>query len=62
MNNTNPFPQNEGSGYIWQGYEHKLVLVELQRHIFMKLPIPWTKYHEVPEGGHTFMLVDGSTD
>ncbi|KAG2614896.1 hypothetical protein PVAP13_3NG017300 [Panicum virgatum] len=60
MNITNPFPQNEGSVHIWQGYEDRLVLVELQRYISKKLP--WIKYHEVPEGGHMFMLVDGWTD
>ncbi|RLN30490.1 uncharacterized protein C2845_PM05G05400 [Panicum miliaceum] len=60
MNITNPFPQNEGSVHIWQGYKDRLVLVELQRYISKKLP--WIKYHEVPEGGHMFMLVDGWTD
>ncbi|KAF8707072.1 hypothetical protein HU200_030301 [Digitaria exilis] len=60
MNITNPFSQNEGSVHIWQGYEDRLVLVELQRYISKKLP--WIKYHEVPEGGHMFMLVDGWTD
>jgi len=60
MNITNPFPQNEGSVHIWQGYEDRLVLVELQRYISNKLP--WIKYHEVPEGGHMFMLVDGWTN
>ncbi|KAK3118409.1 hypothetical protein QOZ80_9BG0698640 [Eleusine coracana subsp. coracana] len=60
MNVTNPFPENEGSVHIWQGYEDRLVLVELQRYISKKLP--WIKYHEVTEGGHMFMLVDGWTD
>ncbi|KAG2623026.1 hypothetical protein PVAP13_3KG030200 [Panicum virgatum] len=60
MNITDPFPQNEGSVHIWQGYEDRLVIVELQRYISKKLP--WIKYHEVPEGGHMFMLVDGWTD
>ena len=60
MNITNPFPQNEGSVHIWQGYEDRLVLVEQQRYISKKLP--WIKYHEVPECGHMFMLVDGWTN
>ncbi|EAY82278.1 hypothetical protein EE612_057834 [Oryza sativa] len=60
MNITNPFPQNEGSVHIWQGYEDRLVLVELQRYIAQRLP--WIQYHEFPEGGHMFMLVDGWTD
>ncbi|ONM42310.1 alpha/beta-Hydrolases superfamily protein [Zea mays] len=60
MNVTNPFPQNEGSVHIWQGREDRLVLVELQRYIAKKLP--WIKYHEVPEGGHMFVMVDGWTD
>ena len=60
MNITNPFPTNEGSVHIWQGYEDRLVLVELQRYISKKLP--WIQYHEVPEGGHMFMLVDDWTD
>lgn len=60
MNITNPFPTNEGSVHIWQGYEDRLVLVELQRYISKKLP--WIQYHEVTEGGHMFMLVDGWTD
>jgi pimeloyl-ACP methyl ester carboxylesterase len=60
MNITNPFPTNEGAVHIWQGYEDRLVLVELQRYISKKLQ--WVKYHEVLEGGHMFMLVDGWTD
>ncbi|KAL5206144.1 hypothetical protein ABZP36_034353 [Zizania latifolia] len=60
MNITNLFPQNEGSVHIWQGYEDRLVLVELQQYISKKLP--WIQYHEIPEGGHMFMLVDGWTD
>lgn len=60
MNITNPFPTNEGAVHIWQGYEDRLVLVELQRYISKKLP--WIQYHEVTERGHMFMLVDGWTD
>ncbi|KAJ3671333.1 hypothetical protein LUZ60_007412 [Juncus effusus] len=60
MNITNPFPQNEGSVHIWQGYEDRLVRVELQRYIAEKLP--WIKYHEVRDGGHMFIFADGFAD
>lgn len=56
MNTSNPFPNNEGSVHIWQGYKDKLVQVELQRYLAQKLA--WIQYHESPEGGHFFMCVD----
>nr|XP_016452632.1 PREDICTED: uncharacterized protein LOC107777160 [Nicotiana tabacum] len=46
----NPYPQNESSVHIWQGYEDKVVPVQLQRYVSQKLP--WIRYHEVPDGGH----------
>lgn len=47
---SNPYPQNESSVHIWQGYEDKVVPVHLQRHVSQTLP--WIRYHEVPDGGH----------
>ncbi|XAR59666.1 hypothetical protein NMG60_11015585 [Bertholletia excelsa] len=52
-----PFPKNESSVHIWQGYEDKVVPVQLQRYVWKRLP--WIKYHEVPDGGH--LLVYDST-
>ncbi|XP_059430159.1 uncharacterized protein LOC132163805 isoform X1 [Corylus avellana] len=50
MDLSNPYPQNESSVHIWQGYEDKVVPFELQRFVSGKLP--WIRYHEVPDGGH----------
>lgn len=50
MELNNPFPDNESCVHIWQGYEDRMVLFELQRYVSQKLP--WIKYHEVPDGGH----------
>nr|GME11199.1 probable lysophospholipase BODYGUARD 1 [Ipomoea batatas] len=47
---SNPYPKNESSVHIWQGYKDKVVPVELQRHVWERLP--WIRYHEVPDGGH----------
>ena len=49
---SNPFGQSQGQGqvHIWQGYEDKVVPVELQR--FVSKRLPWIKYHEVGDGGH----------
>ncbi|KAG1369675.1 hypothetical protein COCNU_15G000410 [Cocos nucifera] len=60
MNISNPFPHNEGSVHIWQGYKDRLCRVELQRYVSKKLP--WIRYHEEPNGGHMFMLLDGYSD
>lgn len=46
----NPYVKNECSVHIWQGFEDKVVPVELQRYVSRKLP--WVRYHEVPDGGH----------
>lgn len=50
MELNNPFPNNEGSVHIWQGYKDRLVPFELQRYVAQKLP--WIRYHEVADGGH----------
>ncbi|KAL6976427.1 hypothetical protein U1Q18_025214 [Sarracenia purpurea var. burkii] len=52
-----PYPQNESSVHIWQGYEDKVVPVQLQRFVSQKLP--WIRYHEVPDGGH-FLVYDSN--
>ncbi|KAJ6311121.1 hypothetical protein OIU76_015779 [Salix suchowensis] len=57
MELSNPFPQNESSVHIWQGYEDKVVPFQLQRCISKKLP--WIQYHEVPEGGHLIVHYTG---
>ncbi|THF99521.1 hypothetical protein TEA_002973 [Camellia sinensis var. sinensis] len=46
----NPYPKNESTVHIWQGYEDKVVPFSLQRYVSRKLP--WIRYHEVPDGGH----------
>ncbi|CAK9184721.1 unnamed protein product [Ilex paraguariensis] len=53
---SNPYPQNESPVHIWQGYEDKVVPVQLQRYVSGKLP--WIRYHEIPESGH-FVVYDG---
>ncbi|EEF38519.1 catalytic, putative [Ricinus communis] len=53
----NPYPQNESSVHIWQGYEDKVVPFQLQRFITGKLP--WIRYHEVPQGGHLIVHYKG---
>ncbi|KAJ8750121.1 hypothetical protein K2173_014036 [Erythroxylum novogranatense] len=50
---SNPFPDNEGSVHIWQGYEDRIIPYEINRYLSEKLP--WIHYHEVPEVGH-FMI------
>ncbi|KAL5765502.1 hypothetical protein ACOSP7_016119 [Xanthoceras sorbifolium] len=57
MELSNPFPQNESSVHIWQGYEDKVVPFQLQRYISRKLP--WIKYHEVADGGHLIVHYNG---
>ncbi|KAJ9555519.1 hypothetical protein OSB04_010133 [Centaurea solstitialis] len=47
---SNPFGQSQSQVHIWQGYEDKVVPVELQR--FVSKRLPWIKYHEVGDGGH----------
>lgn len=60
MDLNNPFPNNEGSVHIWQGYEDRLVPTILQRYIAKRLP--WIKYHEIPDGGHLLAHADGMSD
>ncbi|KAK9279590.1 hypothetical protein L1049_013269 [Liquidambar formosana] len=50
MDVSNPFPNDEGSVHIWQGYKDKMVPRQLNHYISQKLP--WIRYHEVPNGGH----------
>ncbi|XP_002276360.2 uncharacterized protein LOC100253478 isoform X1 [Vitis vinifera] len=57
MDLSNPFPQNESSVHIWQGYEDKVVPFQLQRYVAEKLP--WIRYHEVPDGGHLIVHYQG---
>ncbi|XXG73409.1 hypothetical protein AAC387_Pa07g2331 [Persea americana] len=57
MDLNNPFPNNEASVHIWQGYEDRLVPTMLQRYVAERLP--WIKYHEVPNAGHLLHHVDG---
>ncbi|KAL8531402.1 hypothetical protein ACS0TY_008133 [Phlomoides rotata] len=52
-NINNPFPNNEGSVHIWQGYEDKWIPYQLNRHLSQKLP--WIHYHEIPGVGHLLM-------
>ncbi|GAY68110.1 hypothetical protein CUMW_261620 [Citrus unshiu] len=57
---SNPFPHNESSVHIWQGYEDKVVPFQLQRFISRKLS--WIKYHEVRDGGHLILHYNGMCD
>lgn len=57
---SNPFPHNESSVHIWQGYEDKVVPFQLQRFISRKLS--WIKYHEVRDGGHLILHYNGLCD
>lgn len=52
-----PFPNNEGSVHIWQGYNDKFIPKELNRYLSEKLP--WIRYHEVHNAGH-FLIYDSS--
>lgn len=51
---TNPFPNNDGSVHIWQGYEDRIIPFQLNRFISEKLP--WIHYHEVPDLGHLLVF------
>lgn len=57
---SNPFPHNEGSVHIWQGYEDRVIPAILQRHVSKRLP--WIKYHELPDSGHLLIKADGVSD
>ncbi|XP_068658773.1 uncharacterized protein [Aristolochia californica] len=60
MDVENPFPEMEGSVHVWQGCEDRFVPVELQRYVAKKLP--WIKYHEIPDGGHLVLLMEGMVE
>lgn len=47
---VNPFPNNEGSVHIWQGFEDKIIPYKLNRYISEKLQ--WIQYHEIADIGH----------
>ncbi|KAJ7981157.1 alpha/beta-Hydrolases superfamily protein [Quillaja saponaria] len=51
---SNPFPNNEGSVHIWQGYEDWVIPFKLNRYLSEK--IPWIHYHEVPDAGHMLIF------
>lgn len=53
-NLTNPFPENEGSVHIWQGYDDKIIPSQINRYISQKLP--WIRYHEVRDAGHLMIF------
>ncbi|XP_061376261.1 uncharacterized protein LOC133318281 [Gastrolobium bilobum] len=50
---TNPFPNNDGSVHIWQGFEDRIIPYTVNRYISHKLP--WIHYHEIADGGHLFI-------
>ena len=54
MDISNPFPDNEGSVHLWQGYEDRIIPLQINRYIAEKLP--WIHYHEVPDAGHLMLF------
>ncbi|GAV66631.1 Abhydrolase_6 domain-containing protein [Cephalotus follicularis] len=60
MDLKNPFPNNEGSVHLWQGYEDRIIPFEVNRFITNK--IRWIRYHEVPESGHLLIFDDKLCD
>ncbi|XP_062086557.1 uncharacterized protein LOC133792667 [Humulus lupulus] len=51
---ANPFPNNEGSVHLWQGYQDKVIPYKITR--FLSEKLPWITYHEIPDGGHMFFF------
>jgi len=51
---SNPFPENDGTVHIWQGFKDRIIPYTLNRYISHKLP--WIHYHELPYGGHLFIF------
>ena len=51
---ANPFPDNDGSVHIWQGYEDRIIPFQINRYLSEKLK--WIRYHEVADGGHAFVF------
>ncbi|KAM6576100.1 hypothetical protein CsatB_027937 [Cannabis sativa] len=51
---ANPFPNNEGSVHLWQGYQDKIIPYQITR--FLSNKLPWINYHEVADGGHMFFF------
>ncbi|XP_044480659.1 uncharacterized protein LOC123207343 [Mangifera indica] len=54
MDLDNPFPHNEGSVHIWQGFEDRMIPFEINRDISEK--VPWIQYHEVAGAGHLLVF------
>ncbi|XP_011016466.1 PREDICTED: uncharacterized protein LOC105119964 [Populus euphratica] len=54
MDISNPFPNNEGSVHLWQGYQDRIIPFQINRYIAQKLP--WIHYHEVPDAGHLMLF------
>ncbi|KAJ4847112.1 hypothetical protein Tsubulata_043954 [Turnera subulata] len=50
----NPFPNNDGSVHIWQGYEDRMIPFQINRYVSEKLP--WIHYHEVQDAGHLMIF------
>eukprot|EP00253_Pinus_taeda_P009109 PITA_09109 len=57
MELSNPSPNNVVPVHIWQGDEDELVPASLQHYIAERLS--WIHYHEIPEAGHLFVLMEG---
>lgn len=51
---SNPFPENDGTVHIWQGFKDRIIPYTLNRYISHKLP--WIHYRELPDGGHLFIF------
>jgi len=60
MDVENPFPNKEGTVWLWHGGEDIVAPVSLSRYISQKLS--WVRYHELPNAGHMFPLADGMGD
>ncbi|XP_031264416.1 uncharacterized protein LOC116122749 isoform X2 [Pistacia vera] len=54
MDLSNPFPDNERPVHIWQGFEDRIIPIEINRYISEK--VPWIQYHEVADAGHLLMF------
>lgn len=57
---ANPFPNNEGSVHIWQGFDDKIIPYKLYRYISEKLP--WVRYHEIADIGHLLPFKDNYSE
>ncbi|XAR59669.1 Acylglycerol lipase [Bertholletia excelsa] len=57
---ANPFPNNEGSVHLWQGYKDRIIPFQINRYIAKHLP--WIRYHEVPDAGHLMFFKQNSCE